>query len=82
MDQKKGGKIYYGVWIVIAYCLIVPAIYMFSNPIGLYMLPICDELGISQGVYSLSRTCVSVICALSYLLYVPLQKRCSLRVMI
>ncbi len=82
MEQKKGGKIYYGVWIVAAYCLIVPAIYMFSNPIGLYMLPICDELGISQGVYSLSRTCVSVICAFSYLLYVPLQKRCSLRVMI
>lgn len=82
MAKIQKERPYYGIWIVAVYCLVLPAIFLFSNPIGLYMLPICEDLGISQGVYSLSRTCVSIICAASYLLYTTLQKRLTLRGMV
>ena len=75
-------RLHYGFWIVAVYCLIVPCIFLFSNPIGLYMVPICEELGVPQGVYSLSRTFTSVLCAGSYIFYVPLQKRFGVRILI
>ena len=81
-QAKMKTRLHYGFWIVAVYCLIVPCIFLFSNPIGLYMVPICEELGVPQGVYSLSRTFTSVLCAGSYIFYVPLQKRFGVRILI
>ena len=77
MQQQK--RFHYAFAVAAAYCLVIPAIYLFSNPFSLYMVPIVDDLGISRGMYSLHQTVHEIISAIAYFMYVRMQKKFGLR---
>ncbi|RGX55862.1 MFS transporter [Anaerotruncus sp. AF02-27] len=77
MQNKKA--FHYAFAVAGAYCLVIPAIYLFSNPFSLYMLPIVEDLGISRGMYSLHQTVHELISAVAYFMYVRIQKKFGLR---
>lgn len=77
MPKKR--KFHYAFAVAGAYCLVIPAIYLFSNPFSMYMLPIVEDLGITRGMYSLHQTVHEIISAIAYFLYVRMQKRFGLR---
>ncbi len=77
--MQKQRRFHYAFAVAGAYCLVIPAIYLFSNPFSLYMLPIVEDLGITRGIYSLHQTVHEIISAIAYFLYVQMQKRFGLR---
>ena len=77
MQKKKA--FHYAFAVAGAYCLVIPAIYLFSNPFSMYMVPIVEDLGITRGMYSLHQTVHEIISAIAYFLYVRIQKKFGLR---
>ncbi len=69
-------RIFYG-WVIVAACVLVTAsgigIYSMTN--SAFLLPICGELGFSRGGYTLHRTIVTAVCALSIPFYGKLSSR-------
>lgn len=63
-------KLFYG-WVIVAASVLVTAagigIYSMTN--SAFLLPICEELGFSRGGYTLHRTIVTAVCALSIPIY-------------
>ena len=54
--MQTKGRFHYAFAVAAAYCLVIPAIYLFSNPFSMYMVPIVEDLHISRGTYSVSYT--------------------------
>ena len=77
--MQTKGKFHYAFAVAGAYCLVIPAIYLFSNPFSLYMVPIVEDLNISRGEYSLHQTVHEIISAIAYFMYVRVQKKFGLR---
>ena len=77
--MQTKGRFHYAFAVAAAYCLVIPAIYLFSNPFSMYMVPIVEDLHISRGTYSLHQTIHEIISAIAYFLYVKAQKRFGLR---
>ena len=49
MEQTSNKKFHYAFLVILVYAIALPAVFLFSNAFGLYMVPITEELGISRG---------------------------------
>ena len=82
MKQHSGGKFHYAFLVVIVYAIALPAVFLFSNSFGLYMVPITEELGISHGAYSLTQSFNEIVSGVLYFLYVRIERRFKIRYII
>lgn len=82
MQQLSDKKFHYAFLVVIAYAIALPAVFLFSNSFGLYMVPITEELGISHGAYSLTQSFNEIVSAVLYFLYARIERKCKLRYII
>ena len=55
--QKKGGKFFYGWWIVVGCCFLQGCcLGLMMNSAGIFYTPVCEELGIGLGPLALYLT--------------------------
>lgn len=74
MGQTSNKKFHYAFLVVLVYAIALPAVFLFSNAFGLYMVPITEELGISRGAYSLTQSFNEIVSAVLYFLYARIEK--------
>lgn len=82
MKQASGKKFHYAFLVVIVYAIALPAVFLFSNAFGLYMVPITEELGISHGAYSLTQSFNEIVSGILYFLYVRIERKFKIRYII
>ncbi|GKI13658.1 MFS transporter [Oscillospiraceae bacterium] len=82
MKQTSNRKFHYAFLVVIVYAIALPAVFLFSNAFGLYMVPITEELGISHGAYSLTQSFNEIVSGVLYFLYVRIERRFKIRYII
>jgi len=80
---RKGGKVFYG-WVITAASIVVLAagIGMYSSTNGLFVIPVCETLGISRGQYSVHRTLITIVSAFAMPFYGKLIRRLGVRNML
>ena len=65
--QKKGGKIFYGWWIVVGCCFLQGCcLGLMMNSAGIFYTPVCEELGIGLGPLALYLTVYFFVTTFSY----------------
>ena len=82
MGQTSNKKFHYAFLVVLVYAIALPAVFLFSNAFGLYMVPITEELGISRGAYSLTQSFNEIVSAVLYFLYARIEKKFKIRYII
>ena len=80
MNIIKKGKIFYGWFIVLAGIIITAAgIGIFNSTNSVFVKPICDELNLSRGEFTLHRTIITLIGAFLMPLYGKIIKRYGIK---
>ena len=82
MKVNTGKRFHYAFLVVIVYAIALPAVFLFSNAFGLYMVPITEELNISHGMYSLTQSFNEIVSGVLYFLYTRIERRFKIRYII
>ena len=75
-NTPKKGKLFYG-WIIVLCCtlLVAAATGVFVNCLGIFVKPVCDDLGFSRGAFTLYNTIGGLIGMVAILFYGELYRR-------
>ena len=74
--SQKPKKFFYG-WIIVLCCTLLMAVGtgIFVNCIGIFVKPVCDELGFDRGPFTLYTTITSVLSMLAMLVFGELYRK-------
>ena len=58
--MKKGGRVFYG-WFIVAACFLIMSVSIgiLNNATGVYVKPVCEDMGFSRQQMALNNTLVA-----------------------